>query len=197
MNRFRMIFIFLLFSTSTAFTQKLSKSDKGVITNLKAHIFYLADDKLEGRRAGSEGEKLASDYISTQFKSIGILPKGTNGYLQAFEINDGKQITGNTSFTINGKSLVAGKDFFPLPFSAMKTLEASPAIAIQEPDMPWFIDLKEALTENKSNPHFDLLEYIRNNSTKAFDKGATAIILYNTSTIEENLVFNPKDKKTA
>ena len=42
-----------------------------------------------------------------------------------------------------------------------KTLEASPAIAIQEPDMPWFIDLKDILTENKQNPHFDLMNISR------------------------------------
>ncbi len=47
--------------------QRLKKTDKATLTNLQAHIAYLADDKLEGRRAGSKGEKLAGEYISKQF----------------------------------------------------------------------------------------------------------------------------------
>jgi aminopeptidase YwaD len=195
MNRIRTIFLFLsILLSATAFSQKLSKSDKAVITNLRSHIFYLADDKLEGRRAGTQGEKLAGEYISTQFRNIGIIPKGTDGYYQAFEINDGKQVGESTYFSVNGKNLEVSKEFFPLPFSARKTLEASPAIAIQEPDMPWFIDLKDILVENSGNPHFDIYEYVKNNSKKAFEKGASAVILYNTSTTDDKLVFNAKDK---
>ena len=73
-------------------------------------------------------------------------------------------------------------------------MEASPAIALQEADMPWFVDLAETLEENKNNPHFDLNEYIRNNSKKAADRGATAVILYNSSSVDDNLTFNAKDK---
>jgi len=60
--------------------------------------------------------------------------------------------------------------------------------------MPWFIDLKEILEENKSNPHFDLTEYIKKNSKKAYDRAATAVIIYNTSADDDKLTFNPKDK---
>ena len=187
-------FSFLLFLSISAISQKLSKSDKTTVDNLKKHIGYLADDKLEGRRAGTEGERQAREYISAQFRTIGILPKGTDGYYQAFEINDGKQILETSYFSVNGKNLVVGKEFFPLAFSAKRTLEAAPAIAIQEPDMPWFVDLKEILSENKQNPHFDVLEYVRNNTKKAYDKGASAIILYNTSAAEDNIAFNAKDK---
>lgn len=184
----------LLILASSAFSQKLSKSDKETVTNLKTHIGYLADDKLEGRRAGSEGERLAGEYISTQFRNIGIMPKGTEGYYQSFEINDGKQIMENTYLSVNGSDLKPGKEFFPFPFSAKRTLEAAPAIALQEADMPWFVDLGEVLNDNKQNPHFDISDYIKNNTKKAYDKGATAVILYNSSSLPDNLSFNPKDK---
>jgi aminopeptidase YwaD len=184
----------LLFVFVAASAQKLKKADKAIIDKLKQHIEYLADDKLEGRRAGTHGEELAMNYIMAQFKEIGILPKGTEWYPQAFEINDGKQIGPSTYFTINNISLEAGKDFFPFPFSPDKLIEAAPAIAIQEADMPWFVDLAEKLEENKNNPHFDMDEYIRSNSKKAADRGATAVILYNSSSLDDNLVFNAKDK---
>jgi Zn-dependent M28 family amino/carboxypeptidase len=177
-----------------ASAQKLKKSETAIVTKLKQHIEYLADDKLQGRRAGSEGEELAMKYIMDQFKEIGISPKGTEYYSQSFEIKEGKKIGTAALFTINNNSLEAGKDFFPFPFSRDKLIEAKPAIAIQEADMPWFVDLAEILEENKNNPHFDLVEYIRNNSKKAADRGATAVILYNSSSADDNLAFNGKDK---
>jgi len=191
----RASFLFLLSLVFiTASSQKLKKADKAIIANLKRHIEYLADDKLEGRRAGTAGEQLAMDYIVERFKEIGLNPKGTESYPQSFPINEGKQIAPSTFFIINDNKLEAGKDYFPFPFSPGKKVEASPAIAIQEADMPWFVDLADPLEENKSNPHFDLVEYIRTNSKKAADRGATAIILYNSSSINDKLLFDAKDK---
>jgi Zn-dependent M28 family amino/carboxypeptidase len=184
----------LVFLSSVVTAQKLKKADKATIANLQAHIGYLADDKLEGRRAGGAGEKLAMEYIAGQFKSLGLQPKGTDGFYQPFEIQEGKEIKEGTFFNINEVKLEKMKDFFPFPFSALKSVDASPAVALQEADMPWFVDLKEILSENQQNPHFDLIEYIRSNSKKAYDKGATAIIIYNSSAIDDKLEFNGKDK---
>ncbi len=184
----------VLFVFVAASAQKLKKADKAILANLQAHIQYLADDKLEGRRAGSEGEQLAMEYIIGQFKAIGLSPKGTEYYPQSFEINEGKKIDSITYFIINNNKLETGKDYFPFPFSPDKKIEALPAIAIQEADMPWFVDLAEPLEENKNNPHFDMEEYIRTNSKKAADRGASAVILYNSSGIDDKLVFNGKDK---
>jgi aminopeptidase YwaD len=187
------IFIAALLLAGCSSSKKIVKIDTQTTDNLKAHIQYLADDKLEGRRTGTKGEELAAEYITTQFKTIGLLPKGTEYYPQHFIVNDGKKIDETTSFSINGSELTH-KDFFPFPYSPDMTLEALPSIAIQEAGMPWFFDLKETLEENKTNPHFDLQDYIRNNSKKANDRGASAVILYNSSSIEDKLAFNTKDR---
>jgi len=193
MLRIKLVVTILLFSGLVS-AQKQKKADKITRDNLVAHIKFLADDKLEGRRAGSNGEKLAMEYISDRFKTSGLIAKGTTGFYQPFEINEGLQINEGTYFTINETPLITGTDFFPFTFSAEKKVEASPAVALQEADMPWFIDLKEILEENKSNPHFDLTDYIKNNSKKAYDRAATAVIIYNTSADDDKLSFNPKDK---
>lgn len=41
-----------------------------------AHVRYLADDALEGRLAGSAGERCAGDYIAGEFQRLGLLPGG-------------------------------------------------------------------------------------------------------------------------
>lgn len=49
----------------------------------KAHIQYLADDKLRGRQPGTEGYQLAVDYVTKQLQSLGVKPAGENGsYVQ-------------------------------------------------------------------------------------------------------------------
>ena len=200
MNSIRAVFLLTsFFLVQISFAQKkkspkLSKADNTTVTNLQASISYLASDKLEGRRAGTNGEKLASEYISQKFQAAGLQPKGIDGFFQPFEIYDGKQINSATHFVINENNLAVDKDFFPFPFSQNASIEALPSIAVQEADMPWFYDLKETMEENKDNPHFDLNEYIRNNAKKAKSRGASAVVLYNTSTIDDKLKFDSKDR---
>ncbi len=177
-----------------AFSQKLKKADKAVLSNLEAHIKFLSDDKLEGRRAGTAGEKLANDYIVSQFTAIGLQPKGSEGWLQAFDISDGKQINPTTHLLINNYDLKLESEYFPLNISANKSTEAAVSIALAEKGVPWFLDLKDVIDENKDNPHFDLPEAIKAKAIKAAEKGASAYIVYNTSGVADNIKFSPKER---
>ena len=51
------------------------KANAQLVANLKTQIQYLADDKLEGRRAGSRGEDIAMQYIIEQYKEMELEPK--------------------------------------------------------------------------------------------------------------------------
>ncbi len=186
----------IIFFAACSSQKKIVQPDTTVMDNLRKHISYLADDRLEGRRAGSPGEKLAMEYIAANFKQSGLLPKGTQEYFQPFEIYEGKKMDSSTALSVNGMTLSPGKDFFVFPFSANQKIQATPAIAIQEADMPWFYDLKETLNDNKNNPHFDLGEYVYINAKKAQDKGASAIILFNSTSTEDKLSFNSKDRNS-
>jgi Zn-dependent M28 family amino/carboxypeptidase len=46
---------------------------------LRAHVEFLADDGLEGRRPGTRGGELAAKYIATQFQRLGLEPAGASG----------------------------------------------------------------------------------------------------------------------
>jgi aminopeptidase YwaD len=186
--------LFFLFAAIVADAQKLKKEDKQLVANLQQHIQFLADDKLEGRRTGTTGEAAAANYITAQFKLLGLVAKGTNDYLQAFDINEGKQINPTTFLTIDGKNLVLNKEFFPLIISPNITIEALPSVALQEPNSPWFFDLKELLESNANNPHFDISESLIKSTKESAKRGATAIFLYNSSTKEDGLKFDGREK---
>ena len=188
------LILLLLASGFVSESQKLKKEEKELIALLQNHIHYLADDKLEGRRTGTQGEKLAADYISNEFRKIGLLPKGTQEYLQAFEINEGKQINPSTALSINDTALILHKDYFPFVMSPNVIIESIPSIALQEPGMPWFFDLKDLVEDNASNPHFDISSSIINSAKQVHKKGATAVFLFNSSNTEDGLQFNGKDR---
>jgi Zn-dependent M28 family amino/carboxypeptidase len=185
----------LIFSIQIAAAQKLKKADKAIVANLQTHIAYLASDKLEGRRTGTPGEKMAYEYISGEFAKAGLVAKGDNGtFIQAFEVNEGKQISPSTHLIINNADLELEKEYFPLLFSPNGSIEAAPSISLKESGTVWFWDLKEVLEQNKNNPHFDLNEAIKTKANNDAAKGATAFIIYNTSAIADELKFEPKAK---
>ena len=193
------LFWLLIFSTQFANAQKVKNNvknnDNVIISSLRSHIVFLADDKLEGRRTGSAGEKLAYEYISNQFAAAGLIPKGDNGtFIQEFEVNEGKQINKNTRLSLNGFNLVVEKDFFPLIFSTNASVESISSAGLNESGKAWFWDLTEILEQNKNNPHFDLTDAIKTKANDISNKGAIALILYNSSAIADELKFEPKAK---
>ena len=58
------------------------------VARFRSHTEFLASDELEGRGTGSEGIRLAADYIAQQFKSIGLRPVSGESYFQWFLIPD-------------------------------------------------------------------------------------------------------------
>ena len=189
------VLLTLLFSSSFVFGQKLKKADRVIIDNLKSTITYLASDSLEGRRTGTPGEKLAYEYLSREFEKIGLIPKGSAGnYLQTFEVNEGKQILPKTHLSVNGTSLEVEKDFFPFIFSSNGSVNAFASPSIKENNAPWFYDIKELMDDNANNPHFDLEDAIKNKAIECAAKGASALIVYNSGTKDDELKFEAKSK---
>lgn len=85
------------------------------------HIKYLASDKLEGRFPGTEGIRLAKDYISNEFEKYGLTPYGEEGFIQEFEMVTGVSLGAENflKLTVRGKefNLKINKDFTPLSYS--------------------------------------------------------------------------------
>ena len=169
------------------------KANIALVTSLKNHVQYLADDQLEGRLTGSKGEELAMQYLISQYQQMGIAAKGTNGYVQEFEIKEGKQIDAATILVVEDQTLTPRIDYFPLPYSANKSAQGKPAMVLTEKGQPWFFDLQDALEDNQNNPHFDVEGLIKQQATLAVSKGATALFVYNSSKRVDNIQFNKND----
>ena len=189
----RIVFLFF-FSASCSSSRQLTNENASLLSNLKNHVEYLSNDKLEGRRTGTAGEKLAATYIAEEFRKIGLQPKGSDGFYQAFDVAEGREISTTTTLSLNGNNLVQGKDFFPLVYSGNGTINATPSISLMERGEPWFLNVADMLAENKSNPHFDVNGALVNKIKEMAGKGASALFVYNTSASEDGLKFDAKER---
>lgn len=91
---------------------------------IKKDVYVLASDSFHGRETGTDGEKLASDYIIKQFKDIGLVPLMANkSYLQPFDFTDGLKASAKNELIINQKTFKLGKDFYPLSYSSNTSIE--------------------------------------------------------------------------
>src|SRR5215510_14681364 len=98
------IIFFVLLWISCSVTQTVPQTDEEVKVIFKKDISTLASDKFMGRATGTEGEKMASDYIVSWFKKLKLTPKGTDGYLQPFTFIASVKPGTSTQFYINAKS---------------------------------------------------------------------------------------------
>lgn len=189
---FGLLTLIILVNTSV-FSQRLKKADRTIVTNIQNHVKYLNSENLEGRKGGSNGEKMAVEYISRQFARWGLKPKGDTSWYQHFEIYDGKDVMSSSQLSINGNQLKLYKDYFPLPFSANQNAEAAVAIALAENGVPWFKDLKEIVDGHDDSARMDTLEILKAKVTQAAQNGATALIIYNSSE-KGDLDYNKYDR---
>ncbi|MBL0074086.1 MAG: M20/M25/M40 family metallo-hydrolase [Bacteroidetes bacterium] len=167
---------------------------------LKQHITILSDDKMEGRETGTAGEKMAYEYLSAEFRKVGLLPKGSAGYIQPFPFNAGSYMGPNNTLRIKKQSFIAGEQFYPLAYSANKTFSGEIVHVKHGVCAPGMDDY--AGMENLSgkvfvmecgypegiDPHSKLAEYadLRTRIDSAAAKGAVAVIFINSDKDTEN-----------
>jgi aminopeptidase YwaD len=200
----RIVLLVLIFVPLFAKAQRkkkqtaIDKANAQLVTRLTNHVKLLASDSLEGRRTGTIGEIKAQQYIAQQFMQLGLQPAGTDGYLQKFVINEGKQIHATeTYFKVGEIALTLSEDYFPLAFSAGNAVKANAWMSVKEQGSIWLIDVQDWLEENKANPHYVIEDDIKKEANRASGKGAVALVLYNSGKLVDNILYNKNDASAA
>src|SRR5215510_556766 len=90
----------------------------------------LSSPEMEGRGDGSKGLALAEHLIAERYKSLGLEPAGSKGYLQSFRIVTGRKILDGTRMSgqVNGGKIApytVDDDFIPLSFSSAGKVKAA------------------------------------------------------------------------
>jgi len=70
--KFLRLSLILAIAVSAVAQQKRADETAPSVERLRAHISYLASDKLEGRRTGSPGADVAAEYVAREFARYGL-----------------------------------------------------------------------------------------------------------------------------
>lgn len=203
---------------SKGIKQAMDRVDTNMI---RSHIAFLADDKLKGRYPGTEGFQTAMDYVTDQYKKMGVQPAGdNNGFTQKLIIRK-SLLVNNSSVAIlkdkngNTDSLNFVTDFIPSPHPLTEnaTAEGQLIFAGYGVDIPGGysdyngIDVRGKIVVMVSGAPPGLISTLTahfsnagNKMATAFTKGAIGVITVNTvlrpgtnlnPTIQSNTSLNP------
>jgi aminopeptidase YwaD len=113
---------FLLFValSGTAFSQR---SPEITAKDLKADVYYLASDTLEGRKSGTITADIAASYIRFQFLNAGLTLMGSGGF-QSFEIVADVSAGIDNYLKVDNNVIKTRTDFTPVVFSSNGSLTA-------------------------------------------------------------------------
>ena len=161
------------------------------------HVKYLASNKLEGRRAGTRGDKKTARYITREFRSYGLRPMGDSprSFRHSFEFISGVKLGRRNRLEVESVdgtyNLKLHKDYRPVGFSASESAEgrlvfAGYGIDSDKPDYHDYdgIDINGKVvvilrhSPDGTNPHGDFSRFaaLRYKAMTARENGASAII---------------------
>ena len=136
--------------SSAAFAQQSAATVAPSAERLRAHVAFLASDKLEGRRTGTNGATTAADYIANEFARLGLKPlpepaakKLKNKFFQPFpyvsgvELGKGNELMfsfapnpGAPKVSANQTGFRVGEDWMPLGLSTNSRVNAAGLIFV-------------------------------------------------------------------
>src|SRR5215207_2777399 len=142
----RLLLALLLLSPSALAQSAAKPSAAPDVERLRAHVTYLASEKLEGRRTGTGGAQEAARYVAREFMRLGLRPAGNTptddltetSYFQEFpyvagvELGKGNALTATRRADAGSPMAIdfrAGEDWMPLGFGSNGKVEA-PAVFV-------------------------------------------------------------------
>ena len=113
-RRFAVLAALFFFTTTLAFAQTSGKS--GIDErNVRAEMQFLAGDAMQGRGSGTQFERIAAEYIGSQFMQFGLEPAGESGfdgkpsYVQTVTITR-NSFAANPTVSVGSSSFEHGKE---------------------------------------------------------------------------------------
>lgn len=112
-------FVFTFFIAQLIFSQvSFEFTPEKITERLKEDVYTLSSAEMEGREAGTEGERMAASYIQAEMEEAGLSPLFGESYLQEFEFYGDWTFGPENFLVINEEEFSLNQDFFVLPNSA-------------------------------------------------------------------------------
>lgn len=107
--------LLLYFFVQIVFAQNLNDAKKYLnqidTKDLNKHLSIIASDEYEGRETGKAGQKLAAEYLRSEFKELELNPLSNEGYFQEFHLIE--KVLGKRLLEVNQTPYEIADHFFP------------------------------------------------------------------------------------
>lgn len=183
-KKLAIITAFLLLANSFGFAQKAAKS---VVAekNVRAQMNFLAGDALQGRGSGTVFERIAAEYIGSQFMQFGLEPAGEKDadgkqtFVQTVEVAGRSTLQDLKVSGELGNSIVWGKDLAIFSLSTKEIGGALQKLKVGETANKGAVVLLSVGEDEKFSSFQDKVAQL-------FKDGAAAVLVTETKEIREN-----------
>jgi aminopeptidase YwaD len=170
-------------------------STEAVKSRLHNDVYKLASEEMEGREAGTPGERKAAEFIINQMKEMGLQPMFGDSYLQPFEFFGERSLGPDNFLIINNRQFKVDEEVFVLPNTANKNITSQAVYVGFGMERPEHNDYKELTNLDgkifimemflpdvlEDNARSQRPEVMYEKIETAVKKGASAIIFVNTA----------------
>lgn len=133
-RRFALLLTLCAVSVPAAQSNRAPQIDSITAAELRADLYFLASDAMQGRLTDTRENALAADWVSSRFERVGLKPGGNAGFDHRYNLMAASLGQGN-AVSIGGGAgnvrwdLRASEEFYPHRFSANASAEAQVAFA--------------------------------------------------------------------
>jgi hypothetical protein len=167
------VFVFLLITFPSLAQAQIREQD------VRAELTFLASDAMQGRRSGTTYERIAAEYIASQFRQFGLEPggvpdsAGTTDFVQRVSL-DSPKFTEPPTLTVTSGTNVQkwqfGQDFVT---SFLRASRVSGELQVAEPTSAFAKGAIIAVKLAEGTP----FQQRRDVLTKAFESGSAGVVM--------------------
>jgi hypothetical protein len=131
----RMVILLLaaLFLVGFQGPDKAPENDSILEDDLRADLFFLASDAMNGRRTDTPENRLAAEYLASRFRRMGLRPASGSSFFHNYNLMTSTLGDENLLQVLEGENAIQrlrpGQDYYPLNFSGSGRVQGSVVFA--------------------------------------------------------------------
>jgi Tol biopolymer transport system component len=99
------------------------------VADIRLHVSRLASEEMEGRLTGTRGEQIATGYVASVFRQLGLEPGNNGDFFQPFNFTAGVRLGADNSLQLSSRAgLKLDSDWRPLALSRTGSIEPAEVV---------------------------------------------------------------------
>ncbi len=132
-TRMFVLILSALFLVGFQGADRAPENDSILESDLRADLFFLASDAMNGRRTDTPENRLAAEYVASRFRRMGLEPASGSSFFHNYNLMTSTLGEDNLLQVLEGENAIQrlrpGQDYYPLNFSGSGRVRGSVVFA--------------------------------------------------------------------